>query len=223
MLPVCSVVKSFMNLAQLLAQHLSVPDRVLYSQFVDGAWRDFSALDVAQLAARWQQAFRREGLQAGERVAICLRNSVNWVAVDMAALGLGLVVVPLYVDDNPENIAWCLRDSGARLAGAGKCPSARSVTGCHASIRNPSISPALPRIVCLQDGSGTTVLADWLPPVAATAFRGAAELDPDTLATIVYTSGTTGRPKGVMLSHRNILSQRGGIAAKWSACIGATC
>lgn len=186
------------NLAQLLAQHLSAPDRVLYGQFVDGEWRDFSALEVAQLAARWQQAFRRDGLQAGERVAICLRNSVNWVAVDLAALGLGLVVVPLYLDDNPENIAWCLQDSNTRLIvleNARQCAALKAVM------------PDLPRIVCLQNGSrtsGMNVLADWLPPAAA-AFE-ARPLDPDTLATIVYTSGTSGRPKGVMLSHRNILA-----------------
>ncbi|MEN6587118.1 MAG: AMP-dependent synthetase/ligase [Sulfuricella sp.] len=187
------------NLAQLLAQHLSAPDRILYSQFVDGVWRDFSAHAVAQLASRWQQALRREGLQAGERVAICLRNSVNWVAVDMAALGLGLVVVPLYVDDNPENIAWCLKDSGARLV---VMENARQRAALQAAMQS---SPSdMPRIVCLQDGPGTTELADWLPSEAA-SFE-VRPLEPDTLATIVYTSGTSGRPKGVMLSHRNILA-----------------
>ena len=116
-----------MNLAQLLAQHLATPDRILYSQFEDGAWRDYSAAEVAQLVARWQQALRREGLQAGDRVALCLKNGVNWVALDLAALGLGLVVVPLYLDDNAENMAWCLHDSGARLLvleNARQCPGA---------------------------------------------------------------------------------------------------
>lgn len=187
------------NLAQLLAQHLSAPDRVLYSQFVDGAWRDYSARDVAQLAARWQHVLRREGLRAGERVALCLRNGVNWVAVDMAALGLGMVVVPLYPDDNPENIIWCLKDSGARLV-------VLENTRQRAALQSPGPeSPfPLPRMVCLQDGPGTTDLAGWPPPDAA-AFE-VRLLDPDTLATIVYTSGTSGRPKGVMLSHRNILA-----------------
>ncbi|BCB25612.1 AMP-dependent synthetase [Sulfurimicrobium lacus] len=187
------------NLAQLLAQHLSAPERVLYSQFVDGEWRDYSVLDVVRLAARWQQALRRDGLQAGERVAICLRNSVNWVAVDMAALGLGLVVVPLYVDDNPENIAWCLQNSGARLV---VMENSRQRAALQAAMQAPS--SALPRIICLQDGPGACDLADWLPADAA-AFE-VRPLEPGTLATIVYTSGTSGRPKGVMLSHRNILA-----------------
>ena len=117
----------------------------------------------------------------------------------MAALGLGLVVVPLYLDDNPENIAWCLKDSGARLV---VMENARQRAALQAAMQ---VSPtALPHIVCLQDGPGTTSLADWLPPDAA-AFE-VRPLEPDTLATIVYTSGTSGRPKGVMLSHRNILA-----------------
>lgn len=183
------------NLAQLLAQYLSSPDKVLYSQFMDGAWRDFSARDVAHLATRWQQAFRREGLQAGERVAICLRNGVSWVAVDMAALGLGLVVVPLYLDDNPENIAWCLMDSGARLAVMENTRQCAALQG---------VMPDLPRMVCMQEGEGAAFVGDWLPS-AVGDFKAMA-CDPHTLATIVYTSGTSGRPKGVMLSHGNILA-----------------
>lgn len=184
------------NLAQLLTRHLATPEKILYSQYVDGAWHDYAVADIAQLAARWQQGFRREGLEAGERVAICLRNGVNWVAADLAALGLGLVVVPLYLDDNAGNTAWCLQDSGARLA---VLENARH----HAALR--ALMPDLPQTVCVQDGDGGNVsLADWLPPPGA-GFE-VRELEPATLATIVYTSGTSGRPKGVMLSHGNILA-----------------
>ncbi len=184
------------NLAQLLAQHLATPEKILYSQFQDGSWQNFSCADVVRLAARWQQAFRRDGLQTGDRVAICLKNSVNWVVADLAALGLGLVVVPLYLDDNAENTAWGLKDSGARLA---VLESARH----HATLR--AAMPELPPTVCVQDGNpGMVTLAAWLPPSGAD-FE-VRELDPDALATIVYTSGTSGRSKGVMLSHGNILA-----------------
>ena len=191
------------NLAQLLQRHLATPEKPLYTQFVDGAWRHFSAAEVAALAARWQQAFRREGLEAGDRVAICLRNGVNWVAADQAALGLGLVVVPLYVDDNGDNLAWCLIDSGARLL---VLESARLLPALQRSLS------AMPTVVCLQETPPVPAvpLQAWLPEVAQ-PFETAG-LEPDRLATLVYTSGTTGRPKGVMLSHRNLLANLEAVA-----------
>ncbi len=103
------------NIASLLKAQLAAPERVLYRQYIDGAWREFSAGAIAAYAARWQEFLRSEGLGPGDRIALCMKNGVHWVAADLAALGLGLVVVPLYADDNPENVAWCLQDSGARL------------------------------------------------------------------------------------------------------------
>lgn len=186
------------NLAELLEQHLATPEKILYAQYVGGVWRDFSAGEVAALAARWQRAFRDHGLEPGDRVALCLRNGVNWVAIDQAALGLGLVVVPLYTEDNAENVAWCLANSEARLL----------------VLENPRLLPLLqqamaeklPTVVCLQPDAPVPALAadSWLPEAGGQFAVVAAE--PNALATLVYTSGTTGRPKGVMLSHRNILA-----------------
>ncbi len=185
------------NLASLLAQHRASPDKILCRQYVDDAWHDFSAQDVMNLAARWQRAFRGAGYEVGDRVALCLKNSVNWVAIDQAALGLGLVVVPLYPDDNPENLAWCLNDSGARLL---VLENARQLDVLS------RITASLPTVACLQEDSPAPAIpvSRWLRE-ANTPFS-VADLDENALATIVYTSGTSGRPKGVMLSHRNILS-----------------
>src|SRR3977135_2962912 len=103
------------NIAGLLNAQLATPERILYRQFIEGAWRDVSAREIAAYAARWQAFLRSEGLARGDRGALCLKNGIHWVAADQAALGLGLVIVPLYADDNPENVAWCLENSGARL------------------------------------------------------------------------------------------------------------
>ncbi|MFH2210975.1 MAG: AMP-dependent synthetase/ligase [Pseudomonadota bacterium] len=185
------------NLAQLLTKHRATPDRILYCQFDDGAWRDYSVAEMVRQVACWQQALRREGLLPGDRVALCLKNGVNWVALDMAALGLGLVVVPLYLDDNAENTAWCLHDSGARLLVVENARQCQALQACTSE---------LPPMVCVQDGAqGGVALANWLPHFAAVELE-VRSLEPDTLATIVYTSGTSGRPKGVMLSHGNILA-----------------
>src|SRR5690242_12679409 len=66
---------------------------------------EFSWAKVEGLAARWQGALRREELQPGDRVAVMLKNCLEWVLFDLAAMGLGLVTVPLFVNDRPENFA----------------------------------------------------------------------------------------------------------------------
>ena len=103
------------NLASLLQQHLATPQKILYRQYTAGAWQDIDALTLATLASRWQRFYREQGLRAGDRIALCLKNTVSWAAADLGALASGLVVVPLYVDDNAENAAWCAADAGAKL------------------------------------------------------------------------------------------------------------
>ena len=123
------------NIAQLFSRHRATPGRVLYRHFTGEAWEDVTVDEVARRIGRWQAAFRREGFAPGERIALCARNGVNWVAIDQAALGLGLVVVPLYVDDNPDNVAWCV--GHARSAAADR----RELAHCRESrgSRVPSI------------------------------------------------------------------------------------
>jgi len=189
------------NLAQLLQDHAGAPDKVLYRQYEESGdspgWRDYTAADVIALAARWQEAFRRRGFEKGDRIAICLKNCVHWVAIDQAALGLGLVVVPLYVIDNPENIAFCIANSDARLL---VLDTPRPLG------RLRELLPAMPDTVCVEaDREHAVETIETFLPAEAPDFEVQA-LEPDTLATIVYTSGTTGRPKGVKLSHHGILA-----------------
>jgi len=185
------------NIAGLLKARLATPERILYRQFLEGGWREISAREIAAYAARWQAFLRAEGLAPGDRVALCLKNGIHWVAADQGALGLGLVVVPLYADDNPENVAWCLENSGARLLVAESSRMAHALQGVAAS---------MPRVLCLSadPGSGHDAVEAALPRQAP-AFE-VAPLEDDALATICYTSGTVGRPKGVMLTHGNILA-----------------
>src|SRR5260370_804660 len=133
------------NIASLLKAQLATPERILYRHFVEGGWRDVSVREIAAYAARWQAFLRAEGLAQGDRVALCLKNGIHWVAADQGALGLGLVVVPLYVDDNPENVAWCLENSGARLLVVENDRMADALS---------KVSDARPRILSLAADSG---------------------------------------------------------------------
>lgn len=189
------------NLFDLLLKRLDeTPDAPAYRQFNGATWIDFSWAEIGSAVARWQAALRREGLKAGDRIALCLHNRVEWVIFDQAAAGLGLVTVPLYFDDRPENMAWSLNDAGVRLLlledGAMWMALKSQVT-------------TVERVVCLNaagagDDAKLIALEAWLPKAPPPLARSPAP--PQDLATIVYTSGTTGRPKGVMLSHRNILT-----------------
>ena len=93
------------------------PDKIAYRQFdaSNEQWHESSWAEMAANVARWQAALANEGLQHGDRVAILLRNCKEWVIYDQAALGCGLVVVPLYIDDRPESMSYILNDSGCKV------------------------------------------------------------------------------------------------------------
>jgi len=182
---------------------------VAYRNFDEpGGWKDYTWGDVEKLVARWQAGFEADGLQPGDRVAIMLRNSVNWIVFDQAAMGLDLVTVPLYTSDRPDNIAYILRDSGAKvlvIENADQWEAFAEVrdqlTGvmralCINPMPGPSTDPRLKSIV------------DWLPKTAGAVKH--VNHDSTKMTSIIYTSGTTGKPKGVMLSHRNMLENAAG-------------
>jgi len=189
------------NLSDLFFERVAAnPDAPAYRQFRDNAWVDTSWQQAARAVGRWQEALRRQNLKSGDRVAICSRNRLEWVLFDQAALGLGLVTVPLFYNDRPDNMAWCLNDAGARLL--------LLEDGAIWPVLHPLLS-SVERAVCLNtpppaSGEKLVGIEQWLPSEEHAPVRASAL--PDELATIVYTSGTTGRPKGVMLTHRNIVA-----------------
>ena len=180
---------------------LRSPNGLAYVQYRDGDWREYSWEATRAAVARWQAAMLADGLRPGERVAIMCSNRWEWVVCDQAAQGLGLVTVPVYTNDRADNLAWILADAGASLLMLETRAQWASLADRH------DLPASLRRVVCLQDGvdGGDTVVAlrDWLSD-GSPPYR-CRPREPDSLATIIYTSGTTGRPKGVMLSHRNIL------------------
>lgn len=176
-----------------------------YFEYSKSQWQSLTWADVEKRVSLWSAALNSEELRPGDRVALMIPNGINWVCFDLAAQSLGLIVVPLYANDRPENVSYILEHTSSKLLLCEDLTLYEDLSNLHKSDDRGSLE----RIIIAEPkgnntyGQGVTNLKDWLPESGTTADNKIA--DPDGLATIVYTSGTTGRPKGVMLSHRNIL------------------
>jgi long-chain acyl-CoA synthetase len=191
------------------ARVVRTPDLIAYRQFDEtrGQWSNLTWGEMAERVGRWQRALASLDLAPGARVAVQLRNCVEWVCYEQAALALGLVVVPLYPVDSPGNVAYILADSGSQVLLIGSLEQWRMLAPWRTAF------PELRQVICLDDAARADARSEPPPEVVCSAdwlkregtVPAEHDADPIDLATLVYTSGTTGRPKGVMLSHRNIL------------------
>jgi long-chain acyl-CoA synthetase len=182
------------SIADCFARRLADSPEATAYRYHDAAsesWKAHTWSQAGALVARMRAALEREGLAVGDRVAIMARNGPDWVYFDQAAHALGLVVVPLFVDDRPDNVAYCLNDSNVRVV---------LVEGPDQVAKLQEVADRIPQV---QRIVSAKELRDWLPGTAE--VRPPVKVDGNQLATIVYTSGTTGKPKGVMLSHQNML------------------
>ena len=172
----------------------------------DKSWRDRSWNEIHDAAARLRGGLANLGLAPGDRFAILSENSPEWVIADQAALGLGLAVVPLYTTSGADETRHVLSDSGSKVVAA---------RGEDAVKRVISLAPQLPNvraIIALHPGAEPAAASNGSPPVltlesaSAETGTGIVEGSREDLATIIYTAGSTGPPKGVMLTHGNILA-----------------
>ena len=151
------------------------------------------------------------GVEAGDRVALLSTTRLEWTLIDYAVLSIGAVTVPLYHSNTADQVAWALRHSGAKVAVVEDAAQLEKVQGARSQL------PNLGRVVLLEVMDlrlhDRTMLCDGLKRDGRRLVREQAgvlqarmaEVKPDWLATIVYTSGTTGVPKGVRLTHGNLL------------------
>lgn len=186
------------------------PQQEAYRYFnpISEQWSGYTWEQINQFVARWQAALVKESLVPGDRVAVMMRNCPEWVMFEQAALGLGLVVIPLYTDDRVENAAYIINDANVKLLLLENSHQWQQFLSIHNQIeglqRIVMLRPFEPGSVDTCDNVRVVSARDWLPALAGEVKH--INNDPQALATIIYTSGTSGRPKGVMLSHHNILT-----------------
>lgn len=167
------------------------PDAVWLRQPVNGVWHDYSWRQVDDQARRLASALLALGCVPGERVALLAKNCAEWFISDLAIQHAGLISVPLYPLQAPEQIAYVLEHAGCKVILLGKLDEPDKLASGIA----PHITRiAMPYPTMPAEHQWQTLLAAHEPLPGTRLQRG------EDLLSILYTSGTTGQPKGVMLS-----------------------
>jgi long-chain acyl-CoA synthetase len=182
---------------------------------IDGSYRPLSWQEVAGQVSALAAALQAYGLAKGDRVILLSQNSPRWAIADLAVMAAGGISVPTYTTNTASDHAHILGDSGAAMAIVSTAALARPFVQAARKARG------IKRVIAMEDlgdiDPGRIVLGTWQEALSAGAagagaiLPAAATIDRDALACLIYTSGTGGDPKGVMLSHRAIITN----------CVGA--
>lgn len=195
---------------ELAAERQSKP---MLRHWQDGGWRQVSWAEFAHRVAAVAAGLRQAGVGPGDRVLLVSENRPEFVIADTALMAIGAVTVPTYTTNTSADHAHILRDSGVRLAIVSTAALAEKVAEAAAA------AGGLDLLVSMEPAKAPGLrMMRWAGLEAAQGDLGllraeVEQIPPGRLACLIYTSGTGGAPKGVMLPHRAMLSNRAGVAA----------
>lgn len=192
------------TLIALISEALATPrERVLAERLPGRAWKSLSSQRVRERYRAIACALHDAGIARGERVGICAQNRVDWLVCDYGILCAGAVTVPMYATLADDQIAFIVRDAEMRLLFVETHEQAQRIGALRASeLRVVTFEGSGDDALQHFETRGATLMAT---EPALPARLGAATTAGD-LALLMYTSGTTGEPKGVMLTHGNVVS-----------------
>jgi len=176
---------------------------IVYRRKVDGTWTDVTAQEFAGQVLAVAKGLVASGLQPGDRIGLLSRTRYEWSLVDFAILAAGGVTVPIYETSSAEQVEWILSDSGAKaviVEAATHRKVVESVQEKLSELTNVWQLEGTPGAIDELTALGTDVADEDL-------HARRRQVGADELATLVYTSGTTGRSKGCELTHRNLISE----------------
>lgn len=198
-----SIGAMFLNQAEKLGGNACIMEKK------EGRWKESSWNEVAGMVKDLGLAMMSLGVEPGDRVAIFSPNSLEWKVTDLASLSIGAADVTLYATLTPSQAEYILKDSGSKMAFVGTLEHLERVLGVKGNL------PELVKIVTMDNAPSDDPMVmtfdEMLELGRKQEDREAFDLrlkaaGLDDLASIIYTSGTTGNPKGVMLTHNNLLS-----------------
>lgn len=184
----------------------------------EGKWVKYSLKDYVRIANNLSYAFIKLGVQKGEKVAIILNNCPEWNMLDMAIMQTGAITVPIYPTITEHDYEVIINHADVKCLVMDGVNVIKSVNNIKSRINN------VEKFYTLQSNDGYESFDDLVKlgednPVPEILEERRAQVDTNDIATIIYTSGTTGEPKGVVLSHSNIVNQFMNlvqIPSKWS-------
>ncbi|MFE8952698.1 AMP-dependent synthetase/ligase [Streptomyces althioticus] len=177
------------------------PDAVVLRREEEGAWRPVTAAAFAAEVTAVAKGLVAAGLEPGDRVAVMSRTRYEWTLLDFAIWAAGGQTVPVYPTSSADQVEWIVRDAGVRYV-VTETPDNTATVRAGAAALHPA-----PEVWELDAGAVDDLVARGRDVPDEEVTKRRTSLTADTVATVCYTSGTTGRPKGCVLTHGNLYAE----------------